>query len=81
MRRAWEILTSEAREAADWLDSEVEHVFSVPIAGIGEGSVTGKTRGEIVSAREKTRALLLTKALAQYMQKEGTASLGMETER
>ena len=67
MRRAWEILTSEAREAAGWLGAEVEHVFTVPLAGLGEGSVTGKTRGEVVSAREKTRALLLTKALAQYM--------------
>ena len=42
-------------------------MFTVPLAGVGEGSVTGKTRGEIVSAREKTRAQLLTKALSLYM--------------
>ena len=67
MKRAWDTLTREAREAADWLGSEADHVFSVPLAGLGEGSVSGKTRGDIVSAREKTRAQLLTKALSLYM--------------
>ena len=52
MKRAWDTLTREAREAADWLGSEADHVFSVPLAGLGEGSVSGKTRGDIVSARE-----------------------------
>ena len=66
MTRAWNILTKEAQEAANWLGEDVEHVFTVPLAGIGEGSVTGKTRGEIVAAREKSRALLLAKALALY---------------
>ena len=66
MTRAWGILGSEAREAAEWLGSEVDHVFTVPLAGLGEGSVTGKTRGDIVTAREKTRALLLAKALSLY---------------
>ena len=66
MTRAWDMLVREAREAAEWLGSETEHVFTVPLAGLGEGSVTGKTRGEIVSAREKTRALLLAKALSIY---------------
>ena len=67
MRRAWDTLTREAREAAEWLGSDVEQVFSVPLAGLGEGSVSGKTRGDIVSAREKTRAQVLTKALSLYM--------------
>ena len=31
------------------------------------GSVSGKTRGEILAAIEKTRAQLLTKALSLYM--------------
>ena len=66
MTRAWGILGSEAREAAEWLGSEVDHVFTVPLVGLGEGSVTGKTRGDIVTAREKTRALLLAKALSLY---------------
>ena len=45
---------------------EVEQVFTVPLVGIGEGSITGKTRGEIVTAREKTRAQLLSKALSMF---------------
>ena len=45
LTRAWNILTSEAQEAANWLGKDVEHVFTVPLAGVGEGSVTGKTRG------------------------------------
>ena len=32
----------------------------------GEGSVSGETRGKLVSAREKTRAALLVKALAEH---------------
>ena len=66
MTRAWDSLVKEARESAEWLGSEVEHVFTVPLAGLGESSVSGKTRGEIVTAREKTRALLLAKALSTY---------------
>ena len=64
MTKAWDKLVKEARESAEWLGSEAEHVFTVPIAGLGESSVSGKTRGEIVTAREKTRALLLAKALS-----------------
>ena len=60
------MLTGEARKAAEWLGGDVEHVFTVLLAGLGEGSVSGMTRGEIVSTSEKTRALLLAKALSLY---------------
>ena len=66
MSRAWEILTTEAKEAAKWLDSDLDHVFTVPLEGFGEGSTTGKTRGDIVTARENTRAVMLGKALSLY---------------
>ena len=66
LTRAWDILTREAQEASNWLGEDMAHVFTVPLAGIGEGSVSGKTRGDIVTAREKSRALLLSKALALY---------------
>ena len=66
MTRGWDILTTEAQQAANWLGCEVERVFSIPLAGIGEGSVTGKTRGDIVTAREKVHAQLLTKALSVH---------------
>ena len=29
MTRAWNMLTSEAREAAEWLGVEIEHVFTL----------------------------------------------------
>ena len=67
MERAWEILTREASEAAQWLGTEIDPVFSSPLPALGNGSVTGKTRGEIVAAIEKTRAQLLSKALALYL--------------
>ena len=66
LTRAWNMLTKEATEASEWLGVETEHVFTIPLPGLGEGSVTGKTRGEIVTAREKIRAQLLSKALTLY---------------
>ena len=45
-------------------------MFTIPLVGIGEGSVSGDTRGEMVSAREKTRALLLAKALSLHRPKK-----------
>ena len=66
LTRAWNMLTKEATEASEWLGVETEHVFTIPLPGLGEGSVTGKTRGEIVTAREKIRAQLLSKALTMY---------------
>ena len=66
MRRAWTTLSREAEQSAEWLNCEVEDIFSTPLSGLGQGSVTGETRGLIVSARERTRAKLLAEALARY---------------
>ena len=52
-------MKGEAVESSELLGREVEEVFQV-------GSVTGGTRGKIVESREKTRALLLSKALDEY---------------
>ena len=54
----------------------MDHVFTVPLEGIGEGSVTGKTRGDIVTAREKTRAQLLTKALSEHLPRKARPVMG-----
>ena len=45
-------------------------VFAASVECVGGGSVNGGTRGLIVSAREKTRALLLTKVLADHRPKK-----------
>ena len=74
MTRGWEVLTKEARETADWLGKDIEKVFSTPLAGLGNGSVSGKTRGDIMSAREKTRSLLMSKALSQHRPKRDRAA-------
>ena len=70
MRRVWQKLEREERESADWLDKDMDPVFAGNLEGLGGGSVTGATRGEIVSARERTRALLLAKALADHRPKK-----------
>ena len=64
LKRAWDILTKEVREAESWLDEEKESVFQVPLACLGEGSVSDETRGKIVAARERIHAKLLSKALS-----------------
>ena len=69
MKRSWDKLTREAREASHWLDRDVEGVFDVSLEGFGGGSVSGQTRGLIVSAREKTRYLLLEKYLSEHRPK------------
>ena len=49
-------------------------MFTVSVVGLGEGSVTGVTRGKIVSSREKTCALLLAKALEDHRPKHDRAA-------
>ena len=56
LKRSWDTLSMEAREAAAWLNKEIEDVFKTPLEGIGDGSVTGDTRRKIVDARERCRA-------------------------
>ena len=80
LRRTWTSLTNEAREAAEWLDKDLEPVFSSTVEGVGNGSVTGETRRSVVEALEKTRALLLGKGLRSSPAQECQASLGVEAE-
>ena len=63
LRRVWESLESRAREAAGWLDREVEEVFTSGIEAVGGGCVSGGTRGRIMEASEKTNSLVLSRAL------------------
>ena len=63
-------MTAEASKSAEWLGIEIEQVFNVPLIGIGDGSVNGNTRTEIVSARERTRVQILDKALSLHLPKK-----------
>ena len=53
------------QRAAEWLNTDVNEVFAVKLEGLGHGSVTGATRSKIVEGVEKTRALVLNKALEE----------------
>ena len=66
MRVIWERLRVQAREAADWLGTEMEGVFDAEVEGVGDGSISGETRRRIVEAVEKTRSLLLSRCLEQH---------------
>ena len=69
LNRAWDILTSEAKASAEWLEQDLENVFDRELASFSEGSKTGEIRMDITSTREKTRALLLKKSLQYHSQK------------
>ena len=64
--RAWDILEREAKGMADFLGQEVEGVMAVTVDGVGEGRTDGSTRKKLVEQREKTRGLVLGKALEQH---------------
>ena len=76
MRRSWEesnwrqictksavinISTLEANQSSTWLQEPVLEVLNTPLAVLGEGLTSGKTR--IVEAIECTRANVLAKTL------------------
>ena len=66
LERAWGSMVEEGRQAADWLGQELEAPFSVALEELGEGCTTGETRGKLVEARERTRSLLLSRALSTH---------------
>ena len=63
MKRSWNKIQSEAQQSAQFLQEPIPEVLSTQLAGLGEGSTSGKTRGKIVEAVECTRARILAKAL------------------
>ena len=69
LRRVWDRLGLEARDAAAWLGEEMEEIFATGVEGVGAGSVTGATRGLLVEAQERIRFRLLTEALARHRPK------------
>jgi hypothetical protein len=63
--KAWGKIRLEAAQAAAWLGEEVPKALGCTFQAIGDGSVTGETRGRLVEARENQRAKVLTKALEE----------------
>ena len=69
LSRTWSFLQGEAKEAGDYLGEEVEGVLARGVEGAGCDS-TGTTRQKVQEEREKTRGLLLAKALERYDDQE-----------
>ena len=49
-------------------------MLATPLRGLGEGSVTGATRGEIMAAQEELQAKVLSKALSEVRPKSTRAA-------
>ena len=75
VRRVWERLQREATASAAWLGEEVPSVLTVPVEGIGSGSVSGETRGHLVTALENLRSKVLGRALEEVRPRSTRAVL------
>ena len=74
LRRVWGRLFREAQLTAAWLGEEVPPVLATPLLGLGDGSVTGATRGKVITAVENLRAKALDKALQEVRPKSTRAA-------
>ena len=66
LEAAWQGLKEEAMQAAAYLGEEIAAPLAAPVAGLGEGCVTGHTRALVVEQREGLRARVLDKALQEH---------------
>ena len=66
LRRVWDKVQGQAREASQWLDLELAEVFKPTVEGVGQGSCSGETRSRKVVEIEKVRSHLLTRCLELY---------------
>ena len=68
----WEGMVKEVEEGLTYLGRELEDgPFSVPVAGVGEGSTTGATRKTITRAREELRLEVFEQAIALHPNQQG----------
>ena len=72
--QAWEGMVREVEECHTYLGRELEESgspFSVPLAGVGEGSTTGATRKVLVRAREEIRLEVFSRAISLHPDQKG----------
>ena len=68
----WEGMVREVREGTAYLGRELEEgPFSVPVAGVGEGSTSGATRKLLVRAREELRLEVMERAISLHPDQRG----------
>ena len=66
MKKAWEKMQKEDQEACGWLDEQYGGPLVQEVAGAGEGSSSGKIRGQIMERREGLRLKILLKGLKEH---------------
>ena len=65
LARVWGRIRVEVAQCCNFLGEELPLVMATTTIGIGEGSVSGATRGRVVEARENVRAKVLDKLLLE----------------
>ena len=63
LRRLWSSVQEEERQAATWLDQDMQENLGQQVADIGGSSRDGSTRGKLAEERDKTWAQLVKKGL------------------
>ena len=74
LEQLWGRVTGEAVLCCNFLGEELPGVMAAPTGSIGDGSVTGSTRGKVVEARENLRAKVLDKVLLDLRPKSTRAA-------
>ena len=72
---SWEKLSMEGRQLMEYLGDEISGPLSVPVEGVGEGSVDGSTRKAVVEQLEGLRFRLLEKVLQECTDRDLRAVL------
>ena len=65
LKVSWEMLQTEAEQCCTFLGQDLDRHLAVPVQGMGEGSVDGKTRRLVVQQREELRGAVLKEALSR----------------
>ena len=65
LSQAWSLLQREATQCAEYLGQELVGPLAVPVEGVGEGAVDGRTRKLVVQDREELRGAVMKVALSR----------------
>ena len=72
LRRLWRRLQQEEREAAAWLDQDLQENLGQQVTEIGGSSRDGSTRGKLAEERDQTWAKLVKKGLEVHPAQDRT---------
>ena len=66
LRRLWTSLQEEERQAATWLEQDMQENIGQQVEDVGGSSRDGSTRGKVAEERDKTWANLVKKGLEMH---------------